>query len=393
MTDTYSFSFSSLPKLYFGPNTIKELPNIPLFSVATTILFITGASSFPSSKSFLHLMEMCDFYKKQVFHEVVSSEPSPSIVDSIRDCYKNRNIHLVIGIGGGSVLDTSKAVSAMLLKSDSVTQYLEGIGTKEHNGEKIPLIAIPTTSGTGSEATKNAVLSEVGLHGFKKSLRHDNFIPNVAIIDPTLMLHCPTLITASSGLDGLTQLIGSYISTKASPMTDSLALHGMECVRDSLLLLCTTHPEDIHLRSKMAYASWISGITLANAGLSTVHGFASSIGGRFSIPHGTLCGILLYETTKASILHLQKKKNTLALQKFATIGEIMTGEKGTTEEKLNALLIYLKELQEKLHMPTLSEFNVTENDLMEIASITSNKNNPAQLSVEELYAILHTCFV
>ena len=159
---------------------------------------------------------------------VVNSEPSPELVDETVQKYSAEKIDVVVSIGGGSVIDAGKAISAMLNTSGSVREYLEVVGNKEHPGTKVPFIAVPTTSGTGSEATKNAVISKLGKDGFKRSLRHDNLVPDVALIDPELTLNCPPDITAAAGMDCFTQLAEAYLSGKSNDYTDALATRRLQ---------------------------------------------------------------------------------------------------------------------------------------------------------------------
>src|SRR5690606_22395692 len=201
----------------------------------------------------------------------VATEPTPSIVDAAVNEFGDFSPEVVVAIGGGSVLDAGKAISAMLPLKAGVREYLEGVGSRTHPGDKVPFIAVPTTSGTGSEATKNAVLSEVGERGFKRSLRHDRFVSDVAIVDPVLAVTCPKTVTATSGMDAFTQLLESYLSTAANPITDALALEGLRHVSRSLPL-AVHDPGNLSARCGMALASYLSGITLANAGLGLVHG-------------------------------------------------------------------------------------------------------------------------
>ncbi|TFF63564.1 MAG: iron-containing alcohol dehydrogenase, partial [Promethearchaeota archaeon] len=307
---------------------------------------------------------------------------------------RDKEIDLVIGIGGGSVTDAGKAISAMIPHQDSIINYLEGVGTKKTNGQKIPYIAIPTTSGTGSEATKNAVISRIGEDGFKKSLRHENYIPNIAIIDPELMISCPASITGACGMDAFTQLLEAYVSTKANPMTDALAYSGMKHMKDALIPASTNNADDIGIRSKMAYGSLMSGIVLANAGLGIVHGLASPIGGFFDIPHGTVCGTLLAEATRMNINKLKEKgiEGRISLKKHAKIGALLMGEESMKEGKmyeyLDHLITTLEHWTTSLKIEKLGKYRIKKDDFERIIYKTSLKNNPIHLSKEDIYQIL-----
>src|ERR1035437_4385 len=272
-----AFQFARIPNIHFKNGISGDLPSF-IRPYGNKILVVTGKNSFIHSLNAEKL-----FYnlgKAGIEYDLVSvpGEPSPEIVDETVKRFYNKEINLVVGIGGGSVLDAGKAISAMMYKTDPVIDFLEGVGTKEHNGTKLPFIAVPTTSGTGSEATKNAVISQIGKDGFKRSLRHDNFVPDIALIDPILTLGCPQDLTAASGMDCFTQLTESYLSIKSNSYTDVLALEGLKEVKNSLLR-CYTNGDDLEARSGMSFAALTSGICLANAGLGAVHGFASSIGG------------------------------------------------------------------------------------------------------------------
>lgn len=280
----------------------------------------------------------------------------------------------------------------MLLEGGSVMDYLEGVGTgARHSGVKVPFIAVPTTAGTGSEATSNAVLSQVGPGGFKKSLRHDRFVPDVAVIDPVLALTCPADITAACGMDALTQLLESYVSTAASPLTDALALSGLGYVRDNLVLACNTGAGDIGVRAGMAYASLLSGLTLVNAGLGVVHGLASAIGGRFSAPHGVICGTLLAGAVRANMEWLLDRRGSgdQSLKKYARAGALLAGrETGDVPGDCRLLVEILDAWTRNLDLPTLGEYGMRASDIDGILEETSLKNNPAALGGEELRAIL-----
>ncbi len=384
------FNFFSNPKLYFGAGKLNLLPDL-IKTYGKSVLLITGAVSFKKSRGWPGLLTAMEKNSVTIHTASVKTEPSPGIIDSIVDRYQHERIDVVAAIGGGSVLDAGKAVSAMMTKKESVFDYLEGVGGKSHDGKKIPFIALPTTSGTGSEATKNAVISRTGPHGFKKSLRHDNFIPEMVIIDPELTLDCPPDITAACGMDALTQLLESLVSVKASAMTDCLALSGLEISGDSLIKAAVADSNDIGSRARLSYAAYISGLTLANAGLGVVHGFASAIGGLFDIPHGVVCGTLLAETTEKNIDALiRHAPQSPALLKYARAGRLLGNPEapGNPIENCRSLITLLKRWTNRLNMPRLGAYGVTIENIDQIVAGTGQKNNPVQHPHQVLARIL-----
>jgi len=383
------FCFTKTPHTIFGSNSFKKLPGL-IKRYDGSVLLLTGKSSFRGTGQWDFLTSDLKSSSRPFYAASIIGEPSPEIVDNICSDNSARGISIVISIGGGSVIDAGKAVSAMLGKKGSVEDYLEGVGTKAHDGEKVPFIAVPTTSGTGSEATKNAVISVIGESGYKKSLRHDNFIPDIALIDPELTLSCPPNITAACGMDAFTQLLESYVSTNSSPITDALAYSGLERVKNSLLRAFENGMDDIKARTDMAYASYISGITLANAGLGVVHGFASSIGARFEIPHGVVCGTLLGISTRVSIEEMRKEDPfSIGLLKYADIGMLFSEETGKDRDYYcNALIEFITKLTETFNLPMLGDYGVDESHCKKIAEATEVKNNPVDLEKNELERIV-----
>ena len=244
---------------------------------------------------------------------------------------------VVVGIGGGSVLDTAKAVAGLLIPGNSVMDHLEGVGPElPYRGPSVPFVAVPTTAGTGSEATKNAVLSVRGAGGFKKSFRDEALVARVAIVDPDLLAACPPELIAGNGMDALTQLLESYVSTKANPFTDALALSGLAAARDGLLAWFeevaaargAAGPGSVAAvaREQMAYAALCSGICLAQAGLGAVHGLASPLGAQYPIPHGAACGATLVAATRVNIAALEARDpGNRALSRYAAAGRLFTG--------------------------------------------------------------------
>ena len=383
------FQFSKLPIIIFRNGIIAELAAIAR-KYGNKVILITGKNSFLNS---LHSEKLFQSFEKiGIAYEVfsVSGEPSPELIDQAVKKYNNDEINLVIGIGGGSVLDCGKAVSAMMYRSDSVVDFLEVVGNMEHPGTKLPYIAVPTTSGTGSEATKNAVISQIGKNGFKKSLRHDNFVPDVALIDPELTLNCPDNITAASGMDCFTQLTEAYLSDKSNSYTDALAIEGIKAIKDSLVR-CYTDGNNIEARSDMSFAALSSGICIANAGLGVVHGFASSIGGMNNIPHGLICGTLMAVSNEVNIRELRNKKNNeVALNKYTILGKLFVSEGRKTDEYYQDCFInYLHNLTQKLNLKGLRDTGFKEKDIAIVCSRTELKNNPVKLTDENLSEILY----
>jgi len=382
------FNFSKLPLVYFGPGKSDLIASL-VEGYGKSLLVVTGTSSFVSSVKGKEIFDTLKGKGFRISHAIISGEPSPETVDRIVSDNFEIKPGVVIAIGGGSAIDTGKAVSAMLPLGERVKDYLEGVGTKEHPGVKVPFIAVPTTAGTGSEATKNAVISEVGRNGFKRSLRHENFVPDVAIVDPLLTVSCPPDITAASGMDCFTQLTEAYLSTKANPFTDALALEGIKAVKMSLLKACQ-NGEDIEARTGMAFAALTSGICLANAGLGAVHGFASSVGALYPVPHGVVCGTLMAKANEVTVKVLREaSSDSGALYKYARLGELFLEDKNKTEDYyIDGFINFLHELTEKLHIPLLSKFGVKPGDAGVICAATDIKNNPAKLSQDQLMEIL-----
>ena len=384
-----SFQFARVPKIYFKIGLISELPDI-VKQYGNKIILVLGKKSFIQSCHAEILFH--DFKTKNIEYHLVfiTAEPSPDNIDEAVQRFNNEDIHLVAGIGGGSVIDAGKAISAMIYKSESVMDYLEGVGKKDHPGTKLPFIAVPTTSGTGSEATKNAVIAQIGEKGFKKSLRHDNFVPDIALVDPELTLNCPPDITSASGMDCFTQLTESYLSDKSNEYTDALALEGLKAIKSSLIRSYTTG-EDVEARSGMSFAALTSGICLANAGLGVVHGFASSIGGMYNIPHGLVCGTLMAISNEINIRELRRLKSSQgALKKYAILGKLFLDKKGKKDEfYIDSFVDFLKKLTFEFKLQRLRKFGVEENDIEKICEKTEIKNNPVKLAVKDLEEILN----
>ncbi|TVY11014.1 iron-containing alcohol dehydrogenase [Paenibacillus cremeus] len=387
------FQFAGTPVIQFGSGMLRKLVDV-LPSGAQRILFVMG--SFQRTNADAWEQVAAALSSKQIGYEIalIHHEPTVDWVDQVVERHRLGGIDAVVAIGGGSAMDAGKAVSAMLCTEpgDTVLHYLEGTpGYRAHSGRKVPFVAIPTTSGTGSEMTKNAVIAITD--SFKRSIRHDRFIPDAAILDPLLTISCPASVKAASGFDALTQLIESYVSTKASPLTDALALSGIEAAARSLLPICTDASDDAALHEQMAYASMLSGITLAHAGLGLVHGLAGPLGGLFPVPHGVICATLIAEVTKRNLEQLQEQQADEAAghgwAKYAKVGAILTGHSEQDVQGCCARLVaYLETLTEQLRIPRLGDYGVTADNLDAVLDASDNKMSPVTLDRTVMREIL-----
>lgn len=324
----------------------------------------------------------------------IEGEPSPQFVDEAVRAWRGAQIEVVVGIGGGSVLDAAKAVAGLLPHGNSVMDHLEGVGPElPYRGPATSFIAVPTTAGTGSEATRNAVLSVHGTQGFKKSFRHDLLVPRYAVVDPLLLASCPPSLIAANGMDALTQLLESYVSSHANPFTDALALSGLDAVRTGLRDWYAGTDHAASARSDMAYAALLSGITLAQVGLGSVHGLASPLGAFFPIPHGVVCGTLLAAATDVNIRALRERApESPALEKYAHAGRILNGRAVLSREEDWKLLVQtLSDWTQRMDLPRLRAYGVQELDIPNIVANcrgSSMKTNPVELTDAEIREVL-----
>ena len=261
------------------------------------------------------------------------------------------------------------------------------------SGRRLNLVAVPTTAGTGSEATKNAVVSRVGRDGFKKSLRHDAFVPDYAVIDPLLSVGCPRDVTVASGLDAVTQLLEAYVSSRASAFTGPLAAAGLRAAAQAFPGVAN-HPEDLDLRFEMTFAAYLSGVVLADAGLGVVHGLASPIGSLVPAPHGAVCAALLPAATRVITAALtdrdsESETGRIALRRYAEAGDILSGE--THEDVgsgVEALVATLDRWVGELGVPTLDAWGIGPDDVSDVVARGSRKNTPVDLTADEIESIV-----
>ncbi len=322
----------------------------------------------------------------------VSGEPSIPIVEAGALQAKENDCKSVIAFGGGSAIDAGKAIAALATNPGNVIDYLEVIGKAQPIGRvPLPFAAIPTTAGPGTEVTRNAVLISPE-HRVKVSLRSRLMLPRVAIIDPELTYDLPQALTASTGMDALTQLIEPFVSARANPITDAICREGIPRAARSLRR-AFTDGKDPAARYDMSLASLFGGMALANAGLGAVHGFAAPIGGMFDAPHGAICAALLADVMEANIRALRAKSpEHPALPRYDEIARMLTGNaKAVAAEGI----AWVRNLRQDLQIPLLSHHGISEKDVAAVcekaAVASSMKANPVQLSSDELQSILKSC--
>ncbi|MBN1486291.1 MAG: iron-containing alcohol dehydrogenase [Anaerolineae bacterium] len=378
------FEFATANRIIFGPGTVKEAGQIAL-SLGQRALVVTGRSVQRAQP----LLEDLQVNGLETHIFSVEKEPDIALVQKGAAIARKAKCDIVIGFGGGSALDTGKAIAALLTNPGEVLDYLEVIGKgKPLTRSPVPIMAIPTTSGTGTEVTRNAVLASPE-HHVKVSLRSSQIIPDVAIVDPALTLTVPPSVTASTGLDALTQVLEPYVSHKANPLTDTICREGIRRAAGSLRQ-AYEHGDDLAAREDMSLASLFGGLALANAKLGAVHGFAGPMGGMFPAPHGALCGKLLPYVIEINIRALRERDpQNIALQRYDEIATLLTKNlQAKAEDGAN----WIKELCDHLQVPGLASYGIQENDfpaiLERVSRSSSMKGNPIQLTEDELREIL-----
>ncbi len=386
-----------LPRITFGAGSFAKLPRVVAVNGRRALL-VRGERSLAAGGRLDELRAGLAHAGVELAGEAtVAGEPSPALVDGIAAAHRGLGVDVVIGVGGGSSLDAAKAVSGLLRVDAPVTDFLEGLpGSRPWPGPSVPLVAVPTTAGTGSEATRNAVVSERGPAGYKRSFRDERLVPADAVVDPDLLAGLPADLIAANGMDALTQLLEAYASTRAGAFTDALALAGLAAARDGLI---TWHadpdgPDAPAARERMAWAALLSGICLANAGLGAVHGLASPLGAQFPVPHGAACGATLALVTAANIAALEvREPGSRALGRYAVAGRVLARMPETTPdvEALSALVATLHGWSAALGVPGLGHWGVTASDIPALVADgrgSSMRTNPVVLTDAELASIL-----
>ena len=378
------FEFATAARIIFASGSISQLPQLAA-DMGKHALVVTGSQPRRADACIQALRDA------GLQHTVypVAGEPTIAVVNQAKEAALSAGCDLVIGIGGGSVLDSAKAIAALIPNHGEALDYLEVIGKGQTLQEApIPFIAAPTTAGTGAEVTKNAVLASPR-HRQKVSLRDNRMLADIALLDPALTHSMPPSVTASTGMDALTQTLEPYVSAFANPLTDAFCVEGLRRAGRSLRRVYAA-PDDAAAREDMACASLMGGLALANAKLGAVHGFAGVLGGMYAAPHGVICAALLSPVIKANIRALQERQpHHPALIRFDDIARLILDDPAADA---SAAIDWIDETSRLLDIPKLGSCGVQPADFDVIAAKASGsssmKGNPVQLGADELKAIL-----
>jgi alcohol dehydrogenase class IV len=382
------FEFATSSKIIFGYHSLADVRSIAR-SIGKRALIVTGKGGANPEQLFGLLQDERITYATYA----VSGEPK---VEDIREgtiLAKARECDFIIGFGGGSALDAGKAISALINNGGDLYDYLEVVGRgKTLTKPAAPMIAIPTTSGTGSEVTRNAVLTAPEQH-VKVSLRSPLMIPKIALIDPELTLNLPPEITASTGMDALAQVIEPFVSIRANPIVDGFCREGMRYASWALLR-AFYDGSDRTAREAMSLTSLLGGLSLANAGLGAVHGFAAPLGGMFDAPHGAVCAALLPAVMEVNVGALRARQpDSSLLNRYEEIARMLTGDENAS---IDMGIRWLKNLRSDLEIPGLSTYGVNGENISSIADraamASSMKANPIKLTTAEMLEILEKAF-
>jgi len=373
------FEFATATRIIFGEGTSATLPDL-LRTFGARPLVVTGALADRAAW-------LISALSAESFS--VPAEPTVELVREGAQLVQCAGCDVIISIGGGSTIDAGKAIAAIATNGGEPLEFLEVVGKgRAIVSSPLPFIAVPTTAGTGSEVTRNAVLGSTE-HGVKASLRSPLMLPRIALVDPELTYGLPPAITAGTGLDALTQLIEPYVSARANPMVDAICVDGIRRVAGALRR-AFRDGTDREARRDMALGSLFGGLALANAGLGVVHGFAAPLGGSWKAPHGALCAAVLPYGMAANVTALKARApQHPALERYTAIARVLTGRQDASAEDG---IEWVRALCAELKIPALRTWGVTEADLPGVvekaAQASSMKANPLSLTSEELLSVL-----
>jgi alcohol dehydrogenase class IV len=384
---TKPFEFFNTPRIVFGRGEVQRVGEIVSKLGRSCLAVFNGGE--PGGGGAVD--RVCDALgatgvRTHLFRQ--RGEPTVADVERGVAAAREAGCDVLVGVGGGSAIDAAKAVAGILGNGGAALDYMEVIGKgRPITKPALAWVAVPTTAGTGAEVTRNAVLGDPARH-FKASLRSELLLPRVALVDPELGVNVPAGVTASSGMDALCQLIESYTSLNAQPVTDVLAIKGIELAARSLRR-AVIDGGDLNAREDMALAALWSGITLTNAGLGAVHGFAAPLGANFPVPHGTVCAALLPHVMAANVATMRAQApGHPVLARYADIGRIVGDHPGPDEPAMEAGIDAVAALVADLNIPSLRQFGLTPAQVPEMVALarksSSMRYNPVVLSDDAL---------
>lgn len=382
------FDFCTANRIIFGSGSLQQVGSLAA-ELGNRVLVVTGGK-VERADGLLRLLRkenlICDCFS-------VSGEPTIETMMRGLKAAERQKCDLVIGFGGGSVIDSGKAIAALSKNTGNVLDYIEVIG----NGQPLqhapaPYIAIPTTAGTGAEVTRNAVLKSTR-HAVKVSLRSPLMLPDIALVDPELTLSMPPAVTAATGMDALTQLLEALVSKKSNPLTDGICREGLKRSATSLKR-AFREPDDLKARNDMALSSLFSGLALANAGLGAVHGIAGPLGGMCAAPHGVACARLLPYVTETNLSALRKGPfDSRSLMRYRDASRLLTANDHADEDEL---IVWLHELLREFQIPSLAAYGLKKEQIPQLVKqsqqASSMKGNPVELKAAELENIIRCAF-
>ena len=378
------FEFATATRIIFGDGAIRQVAPAAK-QWGRRVLVVTGHST----ERVQPLRKELEAAGVRSFDFAVEGEPTVDLIARGLEQARREQCDVVVALGGGSVIDAGKAIAGLLTNPGEVLDYLEVVGRGNVlQNPAAPFITVPTTAGTGSEVTRNAVLGVPARH-VKVSLRSPFLLPRLAVVDPELTLDLPPAITARTGLDALTQLIEAYVSIRSNPMTDGFCVQGIPLAARSLRR-AFHQGLDREARRDMSLAALFSGLALANAGLGVVHGFAAPLGGRFPAPHGAICAAILPFAMEMNLRALRARApQSDALRRYEEVARMLSGRGDATAEDGIA---WTREICHELEIPPLKAYGIGEQDvpvlIAEAAKASSMKGNPLALTPEELSEVL-----
>ena len=379
------FEFATAARIIFGDGSAAQLPQLAQELGSQALLVTDSFQPEPVTR----LIDALRDSELKLTHFPISGEPSVELIDEAKAIATEAGCDLVISIGGGSVIDSGKAGAALIPNEGAVLDYLEVIGAgKKLSADPLPFIALPTTAGTGAEVSKNAVLGSKA-HRVKVSLRDNRMLADIALVDPLLTHSVPPAVTASTGMDALTQVLEPFVSHLATPLTDGMCSEGLRRAGRSLRRVYQ-QPVDAAPRRDMALVSLLGGLALANAKLGAVHGFAGVLGGMYGAPHGAICAALLPPVMAANIKALKEREpENPALQRYDYAAQFLLFDRSATAQDA---MDWIGDTSQKFGIPGLGAYGLRAEDFDEIvakSSVSSSmKGNPIELGAEELTAIL-----